>query len=259
MLVTNQICLVILSLDRNIDIPEKMNKNIGYKSIVYKNLYIISPNFFRYNDSIIDSQKSMAYSILSFVHKRLFYTSLSFLFQLLGLATLGYGIWILVSTGNTSHFLKGTLVSRQYLSKGTHNSFGIKFLAFVIFFFFFFVDDTFMKSTKKNIWSWWKHFHVWAWADPVLRKRRIIQMRAPVFVFVPSSKYLAYSCSCSFSRVIYEICIGHCVFFMPASVNIQLCSILWSLDPFVTCGRSLTWFWHLLLFSALSDFFGWIC
>ena len=42
--------------------------------------------------------------------------------------------------------------------------------------------------------------------EPILpTKYRILQLRAPVFV--PLSKYLAYSCACSFTPVIYTICL----------------------------------------------------
>ena len=79
--------------------------------------------------------------------------------------------------------------------------------------------------------------------EPILSeiKRHIFQLPALVFLFVPLPKYLAYSCSCGFTRVIYMTClhdqICQYVFFMSVYFEVQLCSVLWDLHTFMTCAQ----------------------
>ena len=77
-----------------------------------------------------------------------------------------------------------------FLFKGTFNSFGIKFLAFVTF--PFFVNDTFMcpclrQEIKQKITFQVDRNIFILEPEPNLykRKRRIFHLRAPVVLFVP--------------------------------------------------------------------------
>ena len=63
-----------------------------------------------------------------------------------------------------------------------------------------------MKSNGKEHLRLIKTFSSLSMSRSCPKKGRIFHLRAPVFLTVPSTKYLAYSCSCGFTQMIYTIC-----------------------------------------------------